>query len=101
MADESIRFVKKVLSGDDSSEATSRRAGLGPYEYAGSRRWSLRQAPCRLLDESSSMEEGVGGTRKRRAFLLVRRRGEPPSPQGTGVLLASSFQASVNWWRSS
>ncbi|KAK4395783.1 hypothetical protein Sango_1732600 [Sesamum angolense] len=92
MADESVRFVKKVLSGDDPSEATSRKAGLGPYEYDGSQRWSLRQALCRLLDGSSSVEEGVGGTRKRRVFLLVRRRGNRPIHGGLRFFLPQAFK---------
>ncbi|KAL0451411.1 UNVERIFIED_CONTAM: hypothetical protein Slati_1119200 [Sesamum latifolium] len=55
--DESIRYVGENL-GEDPSEVTSKRFGSNPPSYVGGRRWVLRQAAHRLLDESSKEEEG-------------------------------------------
>ncbi|KAL0455312.1 UNVERIFIED_CONTAM: hypothetical protein Slati_0870400, partial [Sesamum latifolium] len=49
--DESIRYMGEN-PGEDPSEATSKRSGSNPPFYASGRRWSLRQAARRLLDES-------------------------------------------------
>ncbi|KAL0405627.1 UNVERIFIED_CONTAM: hypothetical protein Slati_3876600 [Sesamum latifolium] len=57
--DESVSYVGES-QGDDPSEATSRRSGSPLPSYVAGRRWSLRQVARRLLDESSSEEEGVG-----------------------------------------
>ncbi|KAL0385773.1 UNVERIFIED_CONTAM: hypothetical protein Sradi_2971600 [Sesamum radiatum] len=54
--DESVWYVGENL-GDDPSDATSKRPGSPLPSYTVGRRWSLRQAACRLLDESSE-EEG-------------------------------------------
>ncbi|KAL0453581.1 UNVERIFIED_CONTAM: hypothetical protein Slati_1336200 [Sesamum latifolium] len=54
--DESVCYVGKNL-GDDLSKATSKRSGSPLPSYVTGRRWSLRQAARRLLDEPSK-EEG-------------------------------------------
>ncbi|KAL0373277.1 UNVERIFIED_CONTAM: hypothetical protein Sradi_3243400 [Sesamum radiatum] len=56
--DESVPYVGESR-GDDPSEATSRRSGSPLPSYVAGRRWSLRQAARRLLDESSDEEEDV------------------------------------------
>ncbi|KAL0286348.1 UNVERIFIED_CONTAM: hypothetical protein Sradi_7151500 [Sesamum radiatum] len=61
---ESVRYVRENL-GDDPSEATSRRLGSPLPSYVGCRRWSLRQAAYRLLDESFEEEEDVGEEEER------------------------------------
>ncbi|KAL0361139.1 UNVERIFIED_CONTAM: hypothetical protein Sradi_3798400 [Sesamum radiatum] len=48
--DESVRYVGETL-GDDLSKATSKRLGSLTPSYVADRRWSLRRAACRLLDE--------------------------------------------------
>ncbi|KAL0288441.1 UNVERIFIED_CONTAM: hypothetical protein Sangu_2657700 [Sesamum angustifolium] len=53
--DESVRYVGENL-GEDPSETTSKRYGSHPPSSVGGRRWSLRQAAHRLLDESSAGE---------------------------------------------
>ncbi|KAL0453933.1 UNVERIFIED_CONTAM: hypothetical protein Slati_1371400 [Sesamum latifolium] len=107
--DKSARYVGESR-GDDPFEATSRRLGSPLPSYVAGRRWSLRQAARRLLDESSEEEEGVGeeegSSPGRWSLLLGRRRfhlgivgavlrGRPGSP----VVLGNwTF---TNWWRSS
>ncbi|KAL0446395.1 UNVERIFIED_CONTAM: hypothetical protein Slati_1767400 [Sesamum latifolium] len=53
--DESVRYVGEYL-GEDPSEVTSKRSGSPLPSYIGGRRWSLRQAARRFLDESSEDE---------------------------------------------
>ncbi|KAL0295358.1 UNVERIFIED_CONTAM: hypothetical protein Sradi_6839300 [Sesamum radiatum] len=57
-SDESVCYVGESR-GDDPSGATSRTLGSPLPSYVAGRRWSLRQAARRLLDESFEREEDI------------------------------------------
>ncbi|KAL0412326.1 UNVERIFIED_CONTAM: hypothetical protein Sradi_1434300 [Sesamum radiatum] len=78
-SDESVCYVGESR-GDDPSKATSRRAGSRLPSYVVGRRWSLRQAARRLLDESFEGEEDIEeeeGSSPGEGNLLLGRRESP------------------------
>ncbi|KAL0307690.1 UNVERIFIED_CONTAM: hypothetical protein Sangu_3014700 [Sesamum angustifolium] len=87
----SVQFVgESVGKGEDAFKATSRGLGPNPPAHESGWRWSLRQAACRLLNESSEEEEeddgwgerssqGEGDLRPGESRVLPRTRGSHPS----------------------